>query len=81
MFESFEPRKTEKAKCPQKKRRREEKNSTLPKTMPQAAGKNSHLKASWGTLRVVYFFYFVCFIWNQRVANRKEKSLFKSNFT
>ena len=38
MFESFEPGKTEKAKCPKKKR--EEKNSTLPKTMPQAAGKN-----------------------------------------
>ena len=40
MFESFEPGKTEKAKCP-KKRREEKKNSTLPKTMPQAAGKNS----------------------------------------
>ena len=38
MFESFEPGKTEKAKCP-KKRREEKKNSTLPKTMPQAAGK------------------------------------------
>ena len=39
MFERFEPRKTEKAKCPQKKNNK--KNSTLPKTMPQAAGKNS----------------------------------------
>ena len=39
MFESFEPGKTEKAKCP--KKREEKKNSTLPKTMPQAAGKNT----------------------------------------
>ena len=42
MFESFEPGKTEKAKCP-KKRREEKKNSTLPKTMPQAAGKNEFI--------------------------------------
>ena len=40
MFESFEPRKTEKAKCPKKKNNKNNKNSTLPKTMPQAAGKN-----------------------------------------
>ena len=41
MFKSFEPRKTEKAKCPQKKKKKnKKKNSTLPKTMPQAAGKN-----------------------------------------
>ena len=39
MFESFEPGKTEKAKCPKKRREEEKKNSTLPKTMPQAAGK------------------------------------------
>ena len=40
MFESFEPRKTEKAKCPKKKKKNNnKKNSTLPKTMPQAAGK------------------------------------------
>ena len=39
MFESFENRKTEKAKCPQNKKKK--KNSTLPKTMPQAAVKTS----------------------------------------
>ena len=36
VLKSFETRKTEKAKCPQKN---EECHSTLLKTMPQAAGK------------------------------------------
>ena len=39
MFESFENRKTEKAKCPQKR----ESHSTLLKTMPQAAGKKHYV--------------------------------------
>jgi len=54
MFESFEPGKTEKAKCPHKKKK---KNSTLHKTMPQAAGKKWHktkvhtnLKTNSGTV-------------------------------
>ena len=53
MFESFEAGKTEKAKCP-KKREEEKKNSTLPKTMPQAAGKKSvpnkrTVSSNWNT--------------------------------
>ena len=44
MFESFENRKTEKAKCPQRREEKKKKNSTLPKTMPQAAGKNSRFR-------------------------------------
>ena len=46
MFENFEPGKTEKAKCPHKN-----KNSTLPKTMPQAAGRNSRDMAILSSLQ------------------------------